>query len=330
LADSELMDNRINVLYHNIDEQFRLRGGPTAERVNKFIEVGTIKGLDFQDTLHPIRGPYADLDRQVFVLQAGFLSYLWTVCYFIVGVIEIYNDMALNGTPVVRLSDSDKFPLLNHTFAWGRSLKQKDPVYITPWPDDIANPELEGIRTRQANHLLVLAVTYLLYHELGHLVLHRESKELARAVQSPFYEPNAFDARRLRMMEIQADEYALDCLFPPELETYDHYLNSLAALAAHFGEFFVRDFPDTRSKNYPDIDERLKRVIRRIQVTDPGHKMNVELTCAIGLQVFLTLTFADYIPETGLDFSFENFDDLQAYLFDIIDDWKIRYNTYSA
>jgi len=326
MSKSEENKYYISSLFDFIDDAFRSGNNEIAEKIQSFIAQGKIKGREFNDEIFPMKGPTSNIDTGFIILQAGFLSYLWTVCYFMIGLIEIYQDKAGIDQPVVSLIDSEKFELLNHTFAWGKSLKPSIDAEFVPWPDHIANPMQKEIRVKQANQLLVLSASYLMYHELGHLVLHADAAEFIKTVKSPFYTLREGDSRRLRNMEIQADVFALDCMFGFPTEEHNRYMKFFAAIVTQLAEFFLRGMPDTRSKNYPDLDERLKRVLDRIDISDPGLKMNIDLVCSIGLQLFLTLTFAEFIPPDPDKFSFEDFDELKAYLFKIIDAWKEKYN----
>ena len=319
---SENNKRYISSLYSHIDETFRLSNSKMADIIEGFIANGTLKGLQFDDTVFPMKGPNTVLKTGIIYLQDGFLSYLWTVCYFMIGLTEIYQDMAATGKPIVNLMESEKFQILNNTFAWGRSLKMGLADEFGEWPDHIANPLDETVRSNQANHLLVLAATYLMFHEMGHLVQHRDAAEYINRVKSPYYDQTDEDRRRLRMMEIQADNYAVDAMFKSITDEHDRYLRFLATIIAHLSEFFLRHIPNTKAINYPDLDERLKRVIKKIDVQHPGYKMHLDLTLTIGLQTFFALTFAEYIPSEMKDFAFEDFDELSDYLFRLIDAWK--------
>ncbi|NHA08042.1 hypothetical protein G7092_29850 [Mucilaginibacter sp. HC2] len=330
MEESETNKYYISSLYGHIDEAFRNGNEEIAIKISALISTGRIKSLELNEDMFPMKGPFSHLSTGIIVLQAGFLSYLWTVCYFMIGLIEIYQDKAGSNQRVISLVDSEKFNILNYTFAWGRSLKPSSDEDFNPWPDDIANPTQEDTRVKQANHLLVLAASYLMYHELGHLVLHADSEDFIKSTNKWDYERNSTDSRRLRIMEIQADIYALDCMFSNTRDEHDRYMKFLASIIAQLAEFFIRRAPDTRSQNYPDLDERLKRILNKVDIEDLGFKMNIDLTCSIGLQLFLTLTYADFIPPNPENFLFENFDDLKIYLFNIIQAWKDKYNSYKS
>lgn len=287
---------------------------------------GTIKGLDLKPTMYPMKGPYADLDTQLIVLQAGFLSYLWTVCYFMIGLIDLYQERAQQPAPVVRLSDDDEFLMLNNTLGWGRFFKFGEEHELMSWPDHIPNPTQSERRTLQANHIFVLATCYLMYHEAGHLVLHADARDFIKMTKSIDYVLTNEDKRRIRTMETQADIYALDCMLTSIDDEHERYIRFLGAIVAQLSEFFVRTLPaHTRGGVHPDLDERLKRILDKVDIKHPGYKVNIDLTSTIGLQLFFALTFADYIPEDQSDFGFDNFDALTKYLFDIIGVWKNKY-----
>ncbi|QEM12970.1 phage exclusion protein Lit family protein [Mucilaginibacter rubeus] len=317
----------IDALYGNIDETFRTGNKKMADELLALFAKGKVKGLDLKPTMYPMRGPYADLNTQFIVLQAGFLSYLWTVCYFMIGLIDLYQERAQQPVTVVRLSDDNEFMMLNNTLGWGRSLKFGEEDEVTSWPDYIPNPTQSERRVLQANHIFVLATCYLMYHEVGHLVLHADAKDFIKMTKSRDYVLSNEDKRRIRTMEIQADSYALDCMLISIDDEHERYMRFLGTIVAQLSEFFVRTFPaHTLGGQHPDLDERLKRILHRVDVQYPGYKLNLDLTASIGLQLFFALTFTDYIPEDQNNFGFDNFDALTKYLFDIIGEWKNKYH----
>ncbi|QTE35872.1 phage exclusion protein Lit family protein [Mucilaginibacter gossypii] len=317
----------IDALYGNIDETFRTGNKKMEGELLALFAKGKVKGLYFEPAMYPMKGPYADLDKQLIVLQAGFLSYLWTVCYFMIGLIDIYQEGALQSATVLRLSDDDEFLMLNNTLGWGRSLKFGDEDELTPWPAHIPNPTQSERRVLQANHIFVLATCYLMYHEVGHLAFHADAKDFIKTTKSSGYVLTNEDKRRIRTMETQADFYALDCMIASIDGEHGRYHRFLGAIIAQLSEFFVRVLPaHTRGGMHPDLDERLKRILNRADIQHPGYKVNIDLTSTIGLQLFFALTFANYIPEDQSNFTFDSFEDLKKYLFNIIGEWKDKYH----
>jgi hypothetical protein len=72
------------------------------------------------------------------------------------------------------------------------------------------------------------------------------------------------------------------------------------------------------------LDERLKRVIKKIDIEHLGYKFYLNNTLTIGIQTFFALTFAEYIPSELRDYVFEDYDSLMAYLFKLIEAWKAK------
>jgi hypothetical protein len=131
----------ISSLYSQIEEYFRFDNPRMTPIIQGHIDNGNMRGLYFADGVYPITSPRANFATKNIELQEGFLSYLWTVCYFMIGLAEIYHDMASTGKPVVNLADSSKFQTLNNTFAWGKSLNEPElSVEGLKWPAHIANP----------------------------------------------------------------------------------------------------------------------------------------------------------------------------------------------
>lgn len=134
------------------------------------------------------------------------------------------------------------------------------------------------------------------------------------------------DIRRLRNMERQADADALECLVLNEEDENDMYLKYLGAIIAHIASFYLLPDSDTRGGSHPDVDERLRRLIKKVDLHHDVHLIWLKLTVNGGLQVFMALTNVEYVPDDHHQAVYEEFEDPQNDLFAIIDDFKDKYN----
>jgi hypothetical protein len=281
------------------------------------LRMGIAITLNYGDI--PFSAPKVKLVYRNVVLNETYLSFLWTCCYAMVGLNAIYYQMAELNQLVTKFDDHPDYPLVGHTLDWGRTLK----TARTPWPEGIANPTQTSEYVVNANKLMVAVVVYQLFHELGHLILHSSAIRFIKQVEKPFYTTTPEDRRKLRMMELQADDFAFNCLNTSSDTEDEKFIKYLGAVVAHLSDLYLLDVADSRSRDYhPDADERLRKAIKNAKLVDEGHQMQLNAMASMGIQIFLSLTNLPFIPEVEKDTSFKDFDALQEYLFTLINKKK--------
>ena len=220
----------------------------------------------------------------------------------------------------IQFHDMPVFKKLQLTFEWGRSLKDEYSI----WPQAAANPSVDELYVLEANQLFVRAVCYQMYHELGHLILHANMVDFAKRINNKFYTKTNDECRRLRNIERQADDYALDCMLLTALDEEEMYVRGLGASIARLSDFFLLDVPDTRGFTHPDLDDRLTNVVKKVKVSDLRHQMNLELTVSIGLQLFFKITDTPIADCDLNEVAYEDFKSLIADLLKTLTDKKSK------
>jgi hypothetical protein len=280
--------------------------------------------LDYEHS--SIKTPIADLENNAITFNESHLSYLWCCCYAIAGLSGIAYEKASLKESEVTFSDDSRYSRIIKTLDWGRTLKTSYNV----WPSYAADPTLKDEYVVQANALLICTVIYLFFHELGHLVLHSNMAPIMKAVRKPFYVKTSDDKKRIYNAEMQADDYAFDCIKTSSINEDEKFIKYLGAIIAHLSNFYLLDVPDTRGFGHPDLDKRLRAVIKKIDLKEEVHQIHMMSSCSIGLQLFMAVTYTPFMPDNVDDRNFKDFNELQAHLFGIIDNIKAEAREYHA
>jgi hypothetical protein len=310
----------IKFLYEDLQNIFEPDQSNAQAVIGRAISKGCFKGIVINTDEVVAETPKAHLHTGLIEIWETHMAYLWSVCYLMIGLEAIYRKMAFSGKDIVRLSDAQEFEIINHTFAWGRSLKSE----FTRWPNGIPNPGGPTEDEHLANRLFIYSMRYMIYHELAHQVLHSDSIDFLISTNSPFYKLSSEDKRRLRTMEIQADDYAFDLHVLNDNEQ-ERYMGSLSAIVAHLSNFYLRFDADTRDTTHTDIDTRLQRLLSKIDISKEPYRTYLDLTFTVGLQVFMTLTDLPYIENAK---AYDKYSELQSYLIKIINERKQLYNLH--
>jgi hypothetical protein len=225
----------------------------------------------------------------------------------------MYKKGALNKSVVI-FDDDPEYPKINFTLGWGRSLKDK----YTDWPDKAANPTQSSTYVLNANNLFVCTIMYQLFHEIGHLILHSNMATLMRSMNDNTYILTPDEKKWIKNSERQADDYALDCLKTTSYNEDEKFIKYLGAVVAHFSNFYKLDVPDTRGFSHPDLDDRLLALLKNIDLKEEYHQIHMKSSCSIGLQLFMSITYTNFIPDDLSQADFKDFEDLHSYLFGLI------------
>jgi len=312
------MSQPISQLYDRITDFFA--AGHLPGQLEQAIQSGKLSRAIFIDP-EPAkaRTPYANLDDKEIKLQATFLSYLWSFCYCMIRFQQMTIDQI--EAPIVRLRNSSEAPILNVLFDWANSLRDT----YSDWPTDLPTPGQDSQRILEADALFLFAIRYLMFHEVGHLILHESSADfIRREKRNPSL--SAEDSRRFRMMELQADDFAIDTLLAANTAEPHRYMNMVGAAIAQLASLFLLKDDDLRGgRTHPDFDERLKRLAKKASFSEQQHTLFFDGTISIGLQVFFERYAVDFLPVDSEAWRLTDFSDLFDMLYQKIDERKALY-----
>jgi len=277
-------------------------------------------GFIFDDRPLPLQTPVADLSTHRIIVQDIHLAFLWCCSYATVAINSMYYDKVELGQDIVSFNDRAEFVQVQLTLYWARTLQKE----VTWWPSEAARPDRPDQWTEAATNLFQACVVYLLFHEIGHLILHDELKELMAARrQNRFYETSEADRKRIFAAELEADQFAIDALMSNSVLEEVRLVKYLGAVLAHLSNFYLLDVPDTRGgATHPDLDDRLRTVLQQADLRNEADQIQLRSQLVVGLQLFLTLTGKQFIPDEPEKAVFQRFEDLENHLFNLIAEMK--------
>ncbi len=273
-------------------------------------------GFIYDDRPFPLKTPVANLDSHQITIQDIHLAFLWTCCYATVAINSMYYEKAALNEDIIYFSDRPEFAQVLLTMKWARSLQKE----VTWWPAEAARPDVSNKWTTSAANLFEACVAYLLFHEIGHIILHRDLRELMTSrKKNPFYETSQEEFKKIYDAELEADQFALDSLMGSSVIEEVRLMKYLGAMVAQLSNFYLLDVPDTRGGlTHPDLDDRLRTVLQQSKLTEEANQIQLRSQLVVGLQLFLWLTETPFIPEDPQQAVFSNFEELEKYLFDLI------------
>jgi len=316
----------ISILHMDAIRAFLTSSNSVAALFHDSISKGLLNRviIDSDRSKTPFRTPIANLETKEVQLHESHLSYLWTVCYFLTAVREITFEQT-SPTGIIHLNASREYDTSILLLEWGCSLKTQ----YTAWPSDMVNPtHTTDKRISDANILYLYALQYLMYHEVGHLVLHYDAIEFIKARRNPFYEPTQHDASFLYNMEEAADNYAFDCMFLCEEADNIKFLKLSGAIVTHLSNFYNLSESDIRGGIHPDLDKRLRSITDRVEIQSEELDWCINHLYATGIQLFFCLKHVKVIPEDPHQHSYENWNEIGSDLYNILDQLKKDYNKF--
>jgi len=259
--------------------------------------------------------PVANLITKEIILQDVYLSFLWCCSYATVAFNNMYYEKAMQDRDIVTFKDRDELSKVNLTFLWARSLTEK----ATHWPDEAARPDRPDQWTDGATNLFQACVAYILFHEIGHLLLHIGLVD----VLVPGSKLSKKNVKRVHDAEKEADEFALLRLIANSTLDDVLLIKYLGAALAHLSNFYLLREADARGDTkHPDLDNRLRSLIKHVKLNGEADQIQFQAHLSVGLQLFLQLSGKRFIPENPADAKFTDFVSLEKYLFGLIAQFK--------
>lgn len=260
-----------------------------------------------------VKTPEANPETREILLQEAHISYVWCIAYLILSIIIINDEKARLGYTVVNIGQSEERDELNQLLAWALSLSEN----YSEWPNGIVKPtDVTVHRVLQANQITGDVMRYLMYHEIAHLANGHESyHDIIKKIKKDGYVPTETERLSLIELEIEADNYALDCCLLTENNENEKYLKIQGAVVAHLSNFYLLKDTDTRGTRHPDIDVRLYNLMNKVKLDGEPHSTYIVHTVNVGLQLYLHIMGVPYMNENG----YQEFEDLTKALFELID-----------
>lgn len=253
----------------NIKEQIT-----DAEDIQNFSK--TIKYVCDGCSLHDVAEIYPDDDGHVYIsVYETFVPMFWSLCYFVYTTYSIgYAEKILSGSYKGQIEfESEKMQIAAKLWNFGKNLRNNP----TCWPADLPKPlptEKDELILK-SNGLFVYGMSFILYHEIGHLLKYHLGSE-------PCVE-----------QEKEADEFAIEsCLNADKSirETVKHgMILSLIAIC------LLDQVAGRYDKIHPNTDDRLQDALSKMNLDEND---NAWMIASYGLLIWFTDFKFDYAFDT--------------------------------
>jgi hypothetical protein len=259
--------------------------------------------------------PVANLITKVIIIQDVYMAFLWSCSYATIAFNKMYYEKANLDQDVVTFNDREELPKVDLTLRWARSLIEK----VTHWPDEAARPDKPDQWNEEATNLFQACVTYILLHEVGHLLLHSGSVEMLVANNRR----SKNDNKLMLNAEFEADEFALEALIAYPTADDILLMKYLGASLAHLSNFYLRRGANISGGiTHPDLDDRLRAVMQQVKLNKEADEIQFQAHLSVGLQLFLNLIGKPFIPPNLTQARYKTFADLEKHLFKLIKQMK--------
>lgn len=292
----------VSVLEHNIIYEFERRAKVKAHDLMASVESGKVEPhLDLiLDKISP-RGPYADPKTRVITIYESHLAYLWGFVYssFVIyeeGIQKPLLDGSFNGwiefnNPMLRRAVA----LQKWAIKFVHSYSVWDIVEL-PNPAKVES-ESEQYYVPKANNLFLQAVSFLLFHEYGHLVLGHISDG---------------DRDLTLAQEQDADNYATSFFIEDGTTEKERQEVGVSIVLLHASCVFMSEqLSGLWQVKHPHLHDRIRNGISSLNLEEEESKFYIYYLASVSLQTYLLERGVD-IPqlekETAEDLFFEYLD----------------------
>jgi hypothetical protein len=223
-----------------------------------------------------IETPFAKGDQISFELN--FLKFLWICVYCILVTTECVIERETAGTWQGDLSVLfERGDFLDAFYLFQKALRARPAaVQLSEW---LPTPDTDGKIVQAANACFHIAVAFIFYHEMAHVILGHQKLEVSDRIES----------------EKQADTFAMELLIGHVTE--DRQKRSVAigmANAFYTSLFLLNDIRQLKQgPTHPDIDQRLLNLLNGVNLADETIGYYLKRMTTIALDLFLKLVGGD-------------------------------------
>lgn len=279
------MNSPIEVLRGNILHAYENANGQSITMLNSAVHKGLVSSqINYDNGTDKTRTPFVDLDTKEIYLQETYLSHLWSFIYsiFIIYEKSVQTKLIDDQFDGKIHFDSDLTQRAKRLFDWSLSLAHE----YSEWDTALPNPKIQfndddKILAPKVNFLFQTAVAYLMYHELGHLILgheafHREKTETEVSLSEQI------------QMENDADNFAYGMIISDNDDESTRLQKCLAIMLSKCSSLFlIKEAANLKQTSHPDLDTRIHSLISRQNFEAPQNSFYIWYLGCMAFSFFL-------------------------------------------
>lgn len=280
-----MQEDPINKLYNNIMKFFETTNPHSEIQLKKYVQDGKLNPeIIIEEGSELIKFPFVNLDTNQITIQSTYLSHLWAFIYSIFVIYEeAIQKKLLDKTFTGQIDlDSDLLKRANLLLTWSMSLKTtySDWDRILPNPDiDYSKQNPETFYIEKINNLFQSSVSFLLYHEVAHVVNGHKSYYLG------FDKLNNYDD--IKELEKEADDFAFNALIYDDDDEKNKIEKGLSIMIVFCSAFMLSSRHTLSQKKHPDIDQRLLTIINKLNFEKIENEFYIYYLGSYILQMYL-------------------------------------------
>jgi len=300
----ENLYDRLTTTFENVNEQSKKRlEAYDASQLSRRIRINT----------GPFSGPSSDHNTKEIVLNQRFLTLIWCITYIIYEVTANKTKEAKHVTEnYMEIDGQDpEVKQLDWLFNWAFDLKDGGDEQ---WPEGLPDPAMTTETVRIVNVIFIDAITYIMYHEVAHLVNDHWSsyKDIAEKKYLGF-DLTEDEIVLSKQLEQEADTFAYESLISQDDSDEVRYHKLFGMIMAGLSTLFAHPKGSKLNDDiHPGSHIRIFNTRLR-EGFDRGNEFRLNRTMNTGLSMFCKLH--------GINIErrkFEEFTELLDYLFELI------------
>lgn len=225
------------------------------EFLNELNDEVTYQGLQraivYDDRQQPLNGIAEINDDHQITVYENYMAFLWCLSF---AMVTFYRERESDTSSATNLNLNKAIALLDYAY----SLKNK----WSTWPNNLPNPTIvSDDYVGEANGITVIAMSYILAHEIGH---HTLGHDLSNAPS---------DIEEAKQEELSADKYAFDTLIKGWEDNNIAKNNSInIAIIAGLSSILLLKQTWSGGNTHPDSDERLQKTLQYLEDSNRGNE----------------------------------------------------------
>ncbi|PTS95655.1 hypothetical protein DBR11_20980 [Pedobacter sp. HMWF019] len=272
--------DRLTTTFENVNEKSKKRLEEyDASQLSRRIRIDT----------GPFSGPSSDHNSKEIVLNQRFLTLVWCITYIIYEVTANKTKTAKQVTPnYMEINGQDpEVKQMDWLFDWAFNLKTD---CDEQWPEDLPNPAMTTETVRKVNVIFIDAITYIMYHEVAHLVNNHWNsfKDIARKNYLGF-DLTEDETILSKQLEQEADTFAYESLISQDDSDEIRYHRLFGMIMAGLSTLFAHPKGSKLNDDiHPGSHVRIFNTRLR-ENFDEGNQFRLNRAMNTGLSMFCKL-----------------------------------------
>ena len=292
----------IRVLCHNLPQTIVTHRPEKKEFLESIIKEGKLNPAISYKITNEFGMINVDGDSKQIEINEQFLAFLWSFIYSTFVIVEegVQTKILTSGSNLWDGKIDNSRPIVTRAqalYVWSKSL----PKTFSDYPMHLPNPEIfysseEQFYINKVNGIYLKTVTYLINHEIAHLVNeHIDTLRPLNIKVKNHIVLSEVETTTYKMIEGEADQYARETMVDTNDDENLKLINGISIVLAHCASLFAIKHPRFLTETlHPDIDNRLFSSINFLNFQEQKNIDYIYLMGAISLNLFFVFNKEEF------------------------------------